>query len=463
MEALRAGADIVICGRVADAAPTMAAAAYWHNWTKRSYAELAHALVAGHMIECSYYVTGGNYSGFKSLPTTRSPLLNLPIASIKPDGTFHIGMDDVEGRGGEVSLGTCRAQLLYELQGKRYYNSDVVAIVDQIKMRQVGPNSVYIYNVGHEKPPPTTKVGITAKGGYQAEAHYFIAGLDIREKAAMLEKQLRYCLNTNSFSKLTFTTTGSCAPNPDSLDSATIDFRIFAQSKTLEALSPANFLKPCLNIVMSTYPGATFGMEQRHGLPKPYFEYFVTIIPQSVVKHIAHVPFSKIQTKFDIPAPTETTPYILEQEIEEAIDALPLHSFGPSTNAPLGHVVHARSGDKGSDANVGFFVNHEDEWQWLRSLLSTSYLRTLLQNSYTGNRIERFELPHLYGEYSGTHLFKSALTKMLVQAVHFLLKNHLDRGVAATSMYDALGKNLAEYLRAKHVQIPTKFLARGRI
>jgi hypothetical protein len=48
-------------------------------------------------------------------------------------------------------------------------------------------------------------------------------------------------------------------------------------------------------------------------------------------------------------------------------------------------------------------------------------------------------------------------------AVHFLLKDHLDRGVASSSTYDVLGKNVAEYLRAKHVEIPNKFLGRGRI
>jgi hypothetical protein len=55
----------------------------------------------------------------------------------------------------------------------------------------------------------------------------------------------------------------------------------------------------------------------------------------------------------------------------------------------------------------------------------------------------------------------SCLTLSL--AVHFLLKDHLDRGVSSTSSYDALGKNVAEYLRCKRVDIPEKFLARGRI
>ncbi|KAJ9629998.1 hypothetical protein H2204_008802 [Knufia peltigerae] len=441
-EAFRQGADIVVCGRVADAAPTMAAAAYWHDWTRESLSELAHALIAGHLIECSYYVTGGNYSGFKTMRRGPTPLLGLPIASIRHDGTFEIGMEDRPEVGGEVSLNTVRAQLLYELQGKRYYNSDVVAIVDQIKMEQTGPDLVYVCNVGYEKPPATTKVGITAKGGYQAEVHYFMTGLDIAEKAKMLEEQLRFCLDTDKFSKLVFTTTGDCPINPASQDAATVDFRIFAQARTIEPVSPRNFLKPCLNMVMSAYPGATFGMEQRHGFPKPYFEYFVTTVPLDRIKHVAHVPFANKHIAIDPPA--DTVPYQFEQEIEESVDVSPLESFGPTTTAPLGYVVHARSGDKGSDANVGFFVSNDDEYEWLRALLSVQGLKALLQNTYSGKRIERFELPH-------------------IRSVHFLLKDHLDRGVAATSSYDALGKNLAEYLRAKHVQIPSSFLARGRI
>lgn len=48
-------------------------------------------------------------------------------------------------------------------------------------------------------------------------------------------------------------------------------------------------------------------------------------------------------------------------------------------------------------------------------------------------------------------------------AVHFLLHDHLDRGVSCSSSYDFLGKNVAEYLRAKHVDLPVKFLNRGKL
>jgi hypothetical protein len=47
VEALKAGADIVICGRVTDASPVIGAAAWWYGWGPESFDELAGALVAG--------------------------------------------------------------------------------------------------------------------------------------------------------------------------------------------------------------------------------------------------------------------------------------------------------------------------------------------------------------------------------------------------------------------------------
>lgn len=402
VEALKAGADIVICGRVADASPTMAAAAFWHEWSRQQFRELAHSLVAGHLIECSFYVTGGNFSGFKSLPKGASALLDPPVAHVFPDGTFEIRKHATGNRSGHVSRDTCRSQLLYEIQGRRYYNADVVAVLDQVKMEERGENVVYVYNIGFEKPPPTTKVGITAQGGFQAEAHYFLTGLDVKEKAALLEHQLRTLLDVKSFSTLKFTTSGTAAPDPESQDAATVDLRIFAQSASKEALMPAKFIRPCFNIIMSTYPGATFAIDTRQGLPKPYLEYFVAILPQSLVRHRAHLP--GLAQTINIPAPTDTKPFLYHQEIEECTDPKPLSSFGPSTVAPLGFVVHARSGDKSSDCNIGFYVRYEDEYEWLKSLLSVEKIKQLLQDDYKGGRIERFELPNIQGQWIFFHL-----------------------------------------------------------
>ncbi|OLN91620.1 hypothetical protein CCHL11_06604 [Colletotrichum chlorophyti] len=439
VEAFKHGAHIVLCGRVADASPTIACAAYHHGWKRDNYSQLAHALVAGHFIECTTYVTGGNFSGFKSLPGT-SVDIGFPIAEVEVAGTFTVYKQ--ARKGGMVTLETCKAQLLYEIQGPYYYNSDVVAVIDSIKMEQVSENRVRVFDIGHIKPPPTTKVGITARGGYQAEAHYFMCGLDIREKAALFERQIRHVLDGSRLSCLKFRVNGSCPDNPANQDAATVDLRVFAQARDEETLSPLKFLKPIVDNIMQSYPGATFHLDTRQAFPKEYYEYWVSIMPQSSAKHVCHLPWKSQQV--DIEPPADTVEFVYDQPSYETKDPIALASCGPTTRAPIGYVVHARSGDKGSDSNVGFFVRNADEWDWLRSVLTVSKVRELLGEDDCGRPIFRFELPHLF-------------------AVHFLLKDHLDRGVTASSSYDFLSKNLAEYLRCKQVNIPNSFLARGRI
>ncbi|KAK1763972.1 hypothetical protein QBC33DRAFT_613409 [Phialemonium atrogriseum] len=439
VEAFNQGADIVLCGRVADASPTIACAAYHHGWGRQDYPQLAHAFVAGHFIECSTYVTGGNFSGFKSLPGL-SLDIGFPIAEIGANGEFYITKQG--GKDGIVTVDTCKAQLLYEIQGPYYYNSDVVAVLDSIEMVQVGENRVHVSGVGSIKPPPTTKVGITARGGYQAEAHYFLCGLDIEEKAALLERQIRHLLDESRYHCLKFRVNGRCPDNPSSQDAATVDFRIFAQSRDESALAVEAFLRPITDVIMQSYPGATFGVDARQAVPKPYYEYWVSLIPQSFAKHVCHVPHMGLHVSIE--PPTDTADFLHSQPTYETRNPVDLAKLGPTTKAPLGYITHARSGDKGSDANVGFFVRSADEWDWLRSVLTVDKIRELLGEDDTGKPIFRFELPRLW-------------------AVHFLLKDHLDRGVASSSTYDVLGKNLAEYLRCRHVDIPDRFLERGKI
>lgn len=124
---------------MADASPTIGCAAYYYGWTREDYPQLAHAFVAGHFIECSTYVTGGNFSGFKSMSGELTDL-GYPIIEMEPSGNFYVTMQ--RDRDGMVTVDTCKAQLLYEIQGPLYYNSDVVAELDGIKMEQKGKNLV---------------------------------------------------------------------------------------------------------------------------------------------------------------------------------------------------------------------------------------------------------------------------------------------------------------------------------
>lgn len=111
--------------------------------------------------------------------------------------------------------------------------------------------------------------------------------------------------------------------------------------------------------------------------------------------YASHVPSLGILRAID--PPTDTLPYQFEQDVAATTAPVNLETFGPTTTAPLGYIVHARSGDKGSDANVGFYVRHDDEYPWLQSLLTIEFMKQLLQNDYNGKRIERFELPNISG------------------------------------------------------------------
>jgi hypothetical protein len=436
-KALEKGADIVICGRVSDASPVTGAAYWWHDWKRSDLDKLANAFVAGHLSECSSYSTGGNYTGFKDLECLGWTNIGYPIVEISQPGEVVVTKN--KGSGGEVSVNTLISQFVYEIQGPWYFNSDVTAILDDVSFEQLSTNRVALRGVKGAPPPPTTKVGITAKPLYQAEMHWFITGLDIPAKARMIEQQIRAQMapHIQNFSRLDFQTIGSCAENPTNQNAATVDFRVIAQARKAEDLAPAKFVRPCIDPIMCAYPGATPHLDLRQALPKEVFEYYVTLLPQSTIEHETHL--SSGET-IDIPPPSETKVYSKHQPTQDFTSKpLPLSSFGPTISSPLGTIVHARSGDKGSDCNVGFWVRYQDEYAWLQTLLSVDTMKYLLADEYKGGRIERCEFEGL-------------------RAVHFLLKDHLDRGVSCTMNVDLLGKNCAEYLRARWVDVPLRFL-----
>jgi hypothetical protein len=110
-EAFKQGAQIVVCGRVSDASPVIGAAYWWHKWNRDQLHELANAFVAGHLLECSTYVAGGNYSGFKELEDSEGGWsdIGFPIGEIDGDGQVVITKQ--KGSNGLVSANTCSSQL----------------------------------------------------------------------------------------------------------------------------------------------------------------------------------------------------------------------------------------------------------------------------------------------------------------------------------------------------------------
>jgi hypothetical protein len=151
--ALAGGADIVITGRVTDAALVVGAGGWWHDWSRTDYDALAGAVAAGHIIECGPQATGGNYSQLAEIADRRYP--GSPIAELAYDGSFVITKPD--DTGGLVSPGTVIAQLLYEVDAPAYVNPDVVAHFDTLAVEQDGPDRVRVSGATGSPPPATLK------------------------------------------------------------------------------------------------------------------------------------------------------------------------------------------------------------------------------------------------------------------------------------------------------------------
>ena len=175
IEALQAGADIVITGRVADPALFIAPLVYEFGWSLDDWNLMGQATVIGHLLECAGQVTGGYFSdpGFKDVPGVGH--LGFPIAEVGADGSLVI--TKVESAGGMVTLATCKEQLLYEIHNpKTYFTPDVVADFTGVKMEQIGKDQVRVSGGTGGAKTGLLKVSLGYVDSYIGEGQISYAG-----------------------------------------------------------------------------------------------------------------------------------------------------------------------------------------------------------------------------------------------------------------------------------------------
>ncbi|KAL5376581.1 hypothetical protein DPSP01_010374 [Paraphaeosphaeria sporulosa] len=431
--ALEAGAQIVICGRCTDASPVMGLAAWWHGWKSTDYAQLAGSLLAGHIIECGAYVTGGNFCGWREIESLHH--VGYPIAEIARDGTCVITKP--EHTNGAVTVDTCKAQLLYEIQGPFYLNPDVTARIDGAQLEQIGKNRVRLTGIVGTAPPPTSKLAICLLGGWQAEVCGYAAGLDTREKLALMKDQVMREIDPKDFSTFSMEVYGSSPEDPKSQQECTVTLRMFAQSEDKDAM--LKFKRAIFYNGMQGYCGLHLAMDWRTMEPKPYVRYFPSLVPSVGVQLTASFVDGRV---VNVPPKTkeECAEKVAEQLNYDPEAPASLSSFGHTARRPLGDLVFARSGDKGGNANVGFWVRERAAWPWLRSFLTRERCVELLGDDWKHRySVERCEFGRL-------------------MAVHFVIKGLLQEGVSSSSVLDGFGKSVGEFLRARHVDVPVELL-----
>jgi hypothetical protein len=179
--------------------------------------------------------------------------LSFPIAEITQDGAVTITR--CQGYGGAVTRENTIAQLLYEIQGELYLNSDVVANLGDVKITQAGPDRVEVSGIRGLPPPATTKAMIAAQAGYEAQAIFYLNGLDVGAKVQMMKQQLKYVFRDHRFSKLSIQVYGSVPDEPRSQAEGTVSLRVFAQARKREDIAADKFKIPIYALRMQSYPG----------------------------------------------------------------------------------------------------------------------------------------------------------------------------------------------------------------
>ncbi|KAI9896787.1 hypothetical protein N3K66_007809 [Trichothecium roseum] len=437
VKALQEGADVVICGRCCDASPVMGLASWWHGWSPTDHDALAGSLMAGHLIECGAYVTGGNFCGAAEVPKLHH--VGYPIAQVAHDGTAVITKP--EGTNGAVTVDTCTGQLLYEIQGHVYLNPDVKARIDGARLEQAGRDRVRLSGVVGLPPPETAKVAICLLGGYQAEISAYAAGPDIDAKFDLLRSQVTAEIDRSQFTTFSIEKYGAAAANPRSQRECTVQFRMFAQSPKKEAFE--QFRRAIFYNGMQGYCGLSLHMDWRTMEPRPFVKYFPALLDQ---KHLPdmRVSFVSEEREFRVPqcdAMDHTPASVPIKEIEAHNQPdNPTRRYASTVERPLGDLFFARSGDKGGNANVGFWVRSEDAYQWARAFLTESKLIDLLADDWQ----ERYAIERQEFRY--------------IRAVHFVIKGILQEGVSSSSVLDGFGKSIGEFLRARVVEMPAELV-----
>ncbi|MFG2635975.1 acyclic terpene utilization AtuA family protein [Streptomyces sp. NPDC048362] len=422
-ECLRAGADIVVTGRVTDAALVTGPAAAHFGWRPTQYDPLAGAVVAGHVLECGTQATGGNYAFFREGDTRRP---GFPLAEIHADGSSVLTKHP--GTGGLVDVGTVTAQLLYETGGGRYAGPDVTARLDTVRLSQDGPDRLRIEGVRGEAPPPTLKTGLNRLGGFRNEVVFVLTGLDIEAKAELVRAQLTDALAKAPPAEVRWDLVRTDRADAGTEETASALLRLVVRDTDEKVVGRA-LSGAAVELALASYPG--FHVLSPPGKGSPYGVFEDVYVPHGAVDHVAVLHDGR---RIPVPPPHET----------RALDAVPQPPPppplppGPTRRAPLGLVAGARSGDKGGDANVGVWARTDDAWRWLAHELTTERFRQLLPES-RDLPVSRHPLPNL-------------------RALNFVVEGILGAGVAARHRFDPQAKALGEWLRSRHLDIPEALL-----
>lgn len=175
VEALAAGADVVLTGRIGDPALFLAPLVHEFGWRADDWTALGRGTIVGHLLECAGQLTGGYFAdpGRKDVPGLAD--LGFPIAEVSADGSAVL--TKLEGSGGRLTVATCKEQLLYEIENPQaYLQADVVADIRSVRFEEIGPDRIRLTGGDGSERPARFKVSLGYRDGFIGEGQISYAG-----------------------------------------------------------------------------------------------------------------------------------------------------------------------------------------------------------------------------------------------------------------------------------------------
>ncbi len=421
--ALRAGADVVVTGRVVDSALVLGPLLHEFGWALDDWDRLAQGSLAGHVIECGAQCTGGNFTDWRAVADWEH--LGFPVAECAADGSFVVTKPP--GTGGLVTRGTVGEQIVYEIGDPRaYVLPDVVCDLTGVRLEEVGPDRVRVSGARGRPAPADYKLAATSADGFRCVGLLAIVGRDAPEKARRVGRAIlaragelaerrglgpwRETVAEVLGAEAMYGAQGEAAPRE-------VVLRVGAshpQRAALELLAAE--LAPFFT---GGPPGLTtlFG-----GRPDvvPVLRFRGGLLPKACVD--VRVTLGDTTTSVEVPAGHPLAPLPAETAAAPPLPPCP-------EVVPLVALAWARSGDKGNDANVGVLARRPAYLPFLRAALTPEAMARRMAHLLdpARGRVLRWDLPGLDG-------------------LNLLFENALGGGGMASLRSDPQGKGFAQQL-----------------
>jgi Acyclic terpene utilisation family protein AtuA len=289
VEALKAGADIVITGRTTDTGLTLAPMIYEFGWSFFDWDKLAAGTVAGHINECGAQASGGNFLGdWESLPDMAN--VGFPIIEAYEDGSFIVTKH--EGTGGAVTRETVSEQLMYEIgDPAEYITPDCIADFTSIKLEDLGNNRVKVYGITGQPATEFYKVSASYSDGYVAFSSLTYCAPDAYKKAQVADSILRKRLEQLGLQfdeiRTEYIGMNAChGPIAKVIEPNEVMMRIGVRSR--DYASVERFGKEIAPLILTGPPSVT-GFAGGRPKPSDVVAYFPALLKKDTVRHLVSV------------------------------------------------------------------------------------------------------------------------------------------------------------------------------